>query len=194
MAPSVILPLLFLFFFSSSSSSLLGGPNSLCTRGPAHWCQDAETAKSWAATKYCQQKVWKKDESKEDASSSSSSSSISSVPMVPVVDQALESIPMTKINAEAQALPAPSSSSSSSDMCTYCEEVVNYAKILLGNPNAEEEIKALLTGMCAQLGPLKEACVEFVQENIEKIVHTLAHLDTKQVCVELHMCSADGVK
>ena len=152
--------------------------------------------------------MWKgkfnEDAAKEAAATSSkdaaatSSSSVSSVPMIPIMEKAVESIPMTAIGGEAKALDTSSSSSSSSssslDLCTYCEEVVNYAKILLGNPDAEQEIETLLTGMCGQLGPLKEACVEFIHDNIAKIVHTLAHLDTKQVCVELHMCSDDSVK
>ena len=198
MALSVITSSLVIFFlsssFSSSSATLFGDSSSvrsLCTRGPSYWCQNAETAKNCDAVKYCDQKVWKGKTVVDVATDSpSSSSSVSSVPMVPIMEHAVESIPMTAIGGEAKKI---SSSSPNTDMCTYCEEVVNYAKILLGNPDAEKEIEALLTGMCSQLGPLKEACAEFIQQNIEKIVHTLAHLDTKQVCVELHMCSADGL-
>ena len=180
------------FSLSSTGKTLLGGSASLCTRGPGHWCQNVETAQSCDALKYCQQKVWKAQDNQEAVdAASSASSTISSVPMIPL-DNAVEVVPMVKIGQAAKAIvPSTKSSSTSSvDLCTYCEEVVNYAKILLGNPDAEKEIEGLLEGMCEQLGPLKEPCQEFVQQNIEKIVHTLAHLDTKTVCIQLHMCSA----
>lgn len=183
------------FSLSSTGKTLLGG--SLCTRGPGHWCQNVETAQSCDALKYCQQKVWKAQDNQETAAAAAAASStVSSVPAIPL-DKAVEVVPMVKIGQAAKAI-GPSAESSSSvssslDLCTYCEEVVNYAKILLGNPDAEKEIEGLLEGMCEQLGPLKEPCQEFIRQNIEKIVHTLAHLDTKSVCVQLHMCSAsDG--
>jgi len=186
MAASILLVAVLSFSSVSTSSSgktLLGGSSSLCTRGPGHWCQNVETAQSCDALKYCRQKVWKSDNPEMSAASK-----VSSVPMIPVMDQAVEVVPMVSISQVAKALPA---ATASLDLCTYCEEVVNYAKILLGNPDAEKEIESLLEGMCGQLGPLKEPCEEFIQQNIEKIIHTLAHVDTKTVCIQLHMCSAD---
>jgi hypothetical protein len=52
---------------------------------------------------------------------------------------------MASISGEAKLL-APEVGVPSFDICTYCEEVVNYAKILLGSPDAEAQIKALLMG------------------------------------------------
>ena len=207
MAASVITTVLLGSLISCSSgktllgaSSSLSSSSSLCTLGPDHWCQSVKTAESCDAVKYCQQKVWM--EKKEDFAAASDqgafSGTVSSVPFIPVIDKAVEMIPITAIREKAGVLSQaqkPSSSSSSSspaDMCTYCEEAVNYAKILLGNPEAEKEIEGVLMGLCSQLGPLKEPCEEYIKKNIVQIVHTLAHVDTKTLCIQLHMCSGDG--
>jgi len=209
MAASVIITVLLGSLIScSSGKTLLGASSSsssssssLCTLGPDHWCQSVTTAESCDAVKYCEQKVWM--QKKEDFAAASDqgafSGSVSSVPIIPVIDKAVEMIPITAIRGEARVLSqpqkppsSPSSSSSPNDMCTYCEEAVNYAKILLGNPEAEKEIEGVLMGLCGQLGPLKEPCEEYVKENIAQIVHTLAHVDTKTLCIQLHMCSGDG--
>ena len=74
-------------------------------------------------------------------------------------------------------------------MCTYCEEVVNNAKSLLGNPAAEKQIEALVSGMCSTLGPFQGVCEQLIKENLSDILHMIAQADTKHVCVFLHMCS-----
>ena len=77
----------------------------------------------------------------------------------------------------------------SDGICTYCEEVVNYAKILLESPQAEQEIEALLSGMCTIAGPLQDFCENVIKGNIADLIHMVAHTDTKTVCVFLNMCS-----
>jgi len=173
----VVLSLLSCFVGGDGVKTLIG--SSLCTRGPGHWCQNKETAANCDALLYCQQKIWKADDAPI-------AETVQSVPLVPIA-KSDDSVPMVKINQAAHSTGA-----SSGAICTYCEEIVNYAKIILGNPDAQTEIKVLFEGMCDQLGPLKETCKEFINNNIAKIIQTISHADTKTVCVELHMCDPNS--
>lgn len=103
-----------------------------------------------------------------------------SVPMMELTP-AMDFVPTADVQVEPELLD---------DKCTYCEEAVNYIKILLGNKETMAEIKTLIVGMCSQAGPLKETCIELVDQNLDEIVKKLAHMDTKDTCVYLHLCNS----
>lgn len=123
---------------------------------------------------------------------------VSFLPMLEVDPAAiLKAVQMTEVKTEAHLLKKAHLETEEKvnlDVCTYCEEIVNYAKILLGSPDAEAQIKVLLEGMCDNLGPFKEVCTKMVDQDLDQIIEKLKHLDTKQVCVDLHLCSASSAQ
>ena len=36
----------------------------------------------------------------------------------------------------------------------------------------------------------QEMCIEFVDQHLDEIVEKVAHMDTKDVCISLHLCDA----
>jgi hypothetical protein len=71
--------------YDACAEPLLGA--TLCTRGPAYWCQDLATAEACQAEKYCHEKVWAKDNNNNN---SDENDVVKSVPMVPVMGRAMK--------------------------------------------------------------------------------------------------------
>jgi len=75
-------------------------------------------------------------------------------------------------------------------LCLTCEQSVNYAKILIGEPGVEAQVEQVIIGMCQNLGPLKDGCVKYVEDNLQQIFDKLKHVDTRVICQDLGFCAA----
>ena len=76
-------------------------------------------------------------------------------------------------------------------VCQICTEVLGYAQTLLQN-NASETlvINYIKQGLCAKLGPLNQACSQYVDQNGRKILYELGQdIDPSIVCHEIGVCS-----
>jgi len=120
----------------------------------------------------------------ETEAESSSGESVRGVPMMKL-EPAVDFVPMLKVEKLAHAV----GDDVKSDACTYCEEAVNYAKILLSNPNSKQEVEQVLLGLCKQVGAFKEICDQFVEQHLDQLIDKIAHMDTKQTCISLHLCA-----
>jgi saposin len=93
------------------------------------------------------------------------------------------------------SLRRPLFKSPSGTFCDTCKSLINYARQLLVDGYARDEIEALLTAACGDLGPLAGLCAEFLDGFADQIFDWIdQELDATSICSLIGVCSSSLAK
>jgi len=84
----------------------------------------------------------------------------------------------------------------SNETCTICQDAMVALKAVFANPDIQKQITGLLEGLCTNAGSLAAECKALIDQYAPLIFQEITQLlaNPKQICTELHLCSASKEK